>query len=403
MRLHLALAFALTVGSAGAQSQTIFIRAEKVMTVSEAGAVGPAVIVVRDGKITSVDPDSGESPPARAVLLSAKVVTPGLIDARTTLGLSGLIPVDDDRDEVSGPNQAHLRAIDAFNLREPMLEHALRSGVTLVQTGPGAANAIGGQAGIFKTHGSSTEEVTVRFPSGLVVVLTESAKMTYGKEGKFPTTRMANVGLIRQALVDAERYGKLRAGDDPPPRDLAKEALALVLDKEIPALISAERVDEIATARRLAEEFGLEWALVGASAAHLVLEHLAEASVPVLLGPPGKYLYKDDAPNTTLSLPADMARRGIPFALVSGDDEAAPHITLVELAHRAVRSGLSPERALRAITIEAARILRIDGRVGSVEAGKDADLVLYDGDPFAYATRVEAVLVNGQVAYRRKD
>ncbi len=179
--------------------------------------------------------------------------------------------------------------------------------------------------------------------------------------------------------------------------------MALVLDRQIPALISAERVDEIATACRLAEEFGWDWALVGASAAQLVLDHLAEASVPVLLGPPGNYLYKDDAPDATLSLSADMARRGIPFALVSGDDESAPHVTLVERAQRAVRSGLSPERALRAITIDAARIMRIDNRVGSVEAGKDADLVLYDGDPFSYATRVEAVLVNGKVAYRRRD
>jgi imidazolonepropionase-like amidohydrolase len=397
------LFLAFAVGSVGAQSQTTIIKAQKIMTAGDAGTVGPALIVVRDGKITSVDLDSGESQPAGAQVLSAKVVTPGLIDARTTLGLSGLIPVDDDRDEVSGPNQAHLRAIDAFNLREPMLEHALRSGVTLVQTGPGTANSMGGQAGLFKTHGSSTEKVTVRFPSGLVVALTESAKMTYGKERKFPTTRMANVGLIRQAFVDAERYDKLRAGDDPPPRDLSKEALALVLNKQIPVLISAERVDEIATARRLAEEFGWVWALVGASAAHLVLEHLAEASVPVLLGPPGNYAYKDDASETTLSLPADMARRGIPFALVSGDDEAAPHVTLVERAQRAVRNGLSAERALRAITIDAARILRIDDRVGSVEAGKDADLVLYDGDPFSYATRVEAVLVNGKVAYQRRD
>jgi imidazolonepropionase-like amidohydrolase len=402
VRTVLGFALALVLGNAGTQSETIVIRAEKVLSAGETGTIGPTVIAIRDGKITSVARDSGDTPTG-VVILSAKVVTPGLIDARTTLGLSGLIPADDDRDEVSGPNQAHLRAIDAYNLREPMLEHALRSGITLVQTGPGTANSIGGQTGIFKTHGSTTEEVTVRFPSGLVLALTESAKMTYGKERKFPTTRMANVGLIRQAFVDAERYEKMKAGDDPPSRDLSKEALAAVLNKEIPALISAERVDEIATARRLAEEFGMDWALVGASAAHLLLEHLAEASVPVLLGPPGTYVYKEGAEDTTLSLPVDMARRGIPFALVSGDDEAAPHVSLVERAQRAVRNGLSSDRALRAITIDAARILRVDDRVGSVEKGKDADLVLYDGDPFSYTTRIEAVLVNGKVAYRRRD
>ncbi len=154
VRTVCSLLLALAFGSAGVQSQTIVIRAEKILSATEADPVGPAVIVVREGKISSVDPDSGGPTPTGAMLLSAKVVTPGLIDARTTLGLSGLIPVDDDRDEVSGPNQAHLRAIDAYNLREPMLEHALQSGVTLVQTGPGTANSIGGQTGIFKTHGS---------------------------------------------------------------------------------------------------------------------------------------------------------------------------------------------------------------------------------------------------------
>jgi imidazolonepropionase-like amidohydrolase len=373
------------------------------MTAGEAGTIGPALIVLRDGKIASVVPGSADPPSTGAVVLSAEVVTPGFVDARTTLGLSGLIPADDDRDEVSGPNQAHLRAIDAFNLLEPMLLHALRSGVTLIQSGPGTANSIGGQAGIFKTYGSSTEDVTVRFPSGLVLALTESAKMTYGKERKFPTTRMANVGLIRQAFVDAERYDKMRADDEPPPRDLSKEALALVLEREIPALISAERVDEIATARRIAEEFGWDWVLVGASSAQLVLDHLAEASVPVLLGPPGDYVYDKDAPSVTLSLPAELSRRNMRFALVSGDDEAAPHVTLFERARRAVRHGLSPDRALRAITIDAAGILQIDKHVGSVEKGKDADLVLFSGDPFALSSRIEAVLVNGKIAYQQRD
>jgi len=370
------------------------------MTSAEQGTVGPSVIVVRDGKIAFIGSEAPRDLPADAIKLEAAVVTPGLIDARTTLGLSGLITADDDRDELGGPNQAHLRAIDAFNLREPMLVHALRSGVTVVQSGPGKANSIGGQAGIFKTHASFTKEATLRFPSGVVFSLTESAKTTYGKDSKFPSTRMANVGLIRQALVDGEHYARSLEGEEPPDRDLTKEALALVLEKKVPALISAERVDEIATAMRIAAEFGLQWALVGATDLHLLMDRIAGASAPVLLGPPGDALFETD-PNNFLMVPAGLRKRNVPFALVSGDDESAPRVSLIEQARRAVRGGLSVDEALAAITIEPARILGIDHQVGSVEVGKDADLVVYDGDPFSYATRVVAVLVDGAVVYQR--
>jgi imidazolonepropionase-like amidohydrolase len=282
-----------------------------------------------------------------------------------------------------------------------MLEHALRSGVTVVQSGPGKANSIGGQAGIFKTYASSTKQATLRFPSAVVFSLTESAKMTYGKDQKFPSTRMANVGLIRQALVDAEHYAQSLAGEDPPDRDLKNEALAWVLEKKVPALISAERVDEIATAMRIADEFGLEWTLVGATDLHLLMDHFAKASVAVLLGPPGDALFGSD-PNAFLEVPAGLRERTVPFALVSGDDESAPRVSLLEQARWAVRAGLSADEALAAITLSPAHILGIDNKVGSVDVGKDADLVLYDGDPFSYATQVVAVLVDGAVAHQRE-
>jgi imidazolonepropionase-like amidohydrolase len=212
---------------------------------------------------------------------------------------------------------------------------------------------------------------------------------------------MANVGLIRQALIDAEHYTQSMAGEKPPDRDLKKEALTLVLEKKVQALISAERVDEIATAIRIADEFELEWVLVGATDLHLLMDQIAKASVPVLLGPPGDAKFETD-PNTFSVVPAGLRKRMVPFALVSGDDESAPRVSLLEQARWAVRGGLEADDALAAITTEPARILGIDDRVGSVEVGKDADLVLYDGDPFSYATRVVAVLVDGAVAHQRQ-
>jgi imidazolonepropionase-like amidohydrolase len=317
------------------------------------------------------------------------------------LGLSGLIPAKEDRDEITGPDQAHLRAIDAFDLSDPMLEHALRSGVTSVQSGPGKANSIGGQAGIFKTHASSTEEATIRFPSAVVFSLTESAKMTYGKDREFPSTRMANVGLIRQAFVDAERYRKLTASDEPPDRDLKKEALSLVLAGQISALVSAERADEIATAMRLADEFGFHLMIVGGTHAHLLVDKLAGSPVPILLGPPGDAVFRAERAEEIVELPSRLIERQVPFALVSGDDERAPRLSLIERAQSAICGGLDQEQALKAITIHPARVLGIDDRVGSVETGKDADLVLYDGLPFSSTTKVVAVLIDGKIAYRQ--
>jgi imidazolonepropionase-like amidohydrolase len=165
MKTRTAFLVSLLLVTRAAAAQTIVIEAERVMTSTDRGTIGPSVIVVRDGKVALVASEAPGDLPTDAVRLEAEVVTAGLIDARTTLGLSGLIPADDDRDELGGPNQAHLRAIDAFNLREPMLTHALRSGVTVVLSGPGKANSIGGQAGVFKTFAPSTEKATLRFPA----------------------------------------------------------------------------------------------------------------------------------------------------------------------------------------------------------------------------------------------
>ena len=382
-------------------AQVTVIRAERLMTSAEDGIVGPRFLVVRGGRIASVTIQRPSGLPPAVQEFEAEFVTPGFIDARTTLGLSGLHPGDDDRDETSGPNQAHLRAVDAFDLSDPLVGHSLRNGTTTVQTGPGDANSIGGQAGIFKLHGESVAGTVVRFPSGVVFSLDESAKLTYGAARQFPSTRMANVGLIRQALVDADRYRDRRSGDDPPPRDLRKEALAKVLEREIPALVSAERADEIATALRLAGEFGFESLLVGATQVRVALPLVLEANVPVLLGPPGEAALRTETGDLLPQTASELGDRGIRFALVTGDDEGAAQSSLLVVARSAIRGGLTLEKALEAITISPARILGLDADLGSVEEGKVADLVLFDGDPGAASTRVAAVFVEGTAAYVR--
>ena len=382
-----------------ATTQPVVIKAERVLTGTAEGIVGPRFIVVGEGRIVSVTEHSPDGLPASALELHAAFAAPGFVDARTTLGLSGLHPDDDERDESSGPNQAHLRALDAFDLKDPLVESALRGGVTTVQSGPGAANSIGGQAGIFKLGAETVEGSLMRSPSALVFSLVEDAKLTYGRDRRFPSTRMANVGLIRQALLDAGRYRAQLRGERPPSRDLKKEALVMVLEGEVPALVSADRVDELATALRLAEEFGLRLVLVGAADAPVVLDRLAESGVAVLLGPPGFGAFPGESAGSQPGAPATLRNAGIPFALVTGGGEDSARWNLLELARSAVRGGLTLQEALEAITVAPARILGVDHEVGSIEPGKDGDLVLFDGDPLQAATRVTAVLVNGKAAY----
>jgi imidazolonepropionase-like amidohydrolase len=382
-------------------AQTTLIQADRVLTGPSDGVVGPRFIVLREGRISSVSAARPPGLPASVELVRAAFVAPGLIDARTTLGLSGLHPADDDRDETSGPNQAHLRAIDAFDPDDPMVAYALQGGVTTVQSGPGDANSIGGQAAIFKLGVGTVTEATVRAPSGVVFSLDESAKLTYGQANRYPSTRMANVGLIRQALLDAERYLGDAGGEKPPARELKKEALTLVLDREIPALVSAERADELATALRLAEEFGLDLRIVGGTEAGTLLDRLEGAGVPLLLGPPGESALGAGKGQALLETAARLEEQGIPFALVTGDDGDAARWSLMGWARAAVRGGLSPVDALEAITISPARILGLDRELGSIEVGKAGDLVLFDGDPMEAPTRVQSVYVAGRAVYVR--
>ena len=380
-------------------AQTTMIQAGRIMTSTADGIIGPSFSVIENGRIASVTLEQPSNLPPTTRVLHAAFVLPGFIDARTTLGLSGLHEADDDRDETSGPNQAHLRAIDAFDPSDPMVGHALRGGVTTVQTGPGDANSIGGQAGIFKLAAETVDAAVVRFPSAVVFSLDEYAKATYGATNGFPSTRMANVGLIRQALIDANRYRTESNGDEPPARSLKKEALSMVLEGGVPALISADRADELSTALRLGEEFGVSLTLVGATDAPVLLHRLAGSGVPVLLGPPGDAALRSADGGALIETAAKLREWEIPFALVTGDDENAPRVSLLDQARSAVRGGLTPTEAVEAITITPARILGLDESLGSIEEGKEADLVLFDGDPMDASTQVLVVLVGGSAVF----
>ncbi len=405
------LAGALALSAAPVWPQRLVVEGDVVHTMGPAGTLRPGVVLIDEGRIIEVGPVARVRVPRDWERLAAPVVTPGLIDAHSVVGLAGQynVPADQDEDEPTDPNQADLRAIDGFNPAEPLLDYLLRFGVTVIQSGPGRMNPIGGQAGVFKTSGRTVEEMTLRFPSAVVFTLGEAPKAAYRPKDKPPATRMATAALIRRALAEARAYDEKRreAGEPaeearkPPDRDLKKEALAAVVRGDVPALFTAHREDDILTALRIGREFGLKLLLDAATEGYLVRDEILNAGVPVIVHPTMQRLAGPETLNTTMENAALLAEVGIPIAIQSGFESYVPKTRVVTLeAAVAMANGLGPDRALAAITIDAARILGVDDRVGSLEPGKDGDVALFDGDPFEFTSHVQAVVMNGRVVAR---
>ena len=401
-------------------AQTIAVSGKTIHTVSQAGTIQDGVILIQDGRIAQVGPAAEVMIPSEAERFVAEVITPGFIDAHSVVGLSGWhnVLADQDQDELTAPNQAELRAIDGFNPADPLLAYLLRHGVTVIQAGPGHGNPIGGQAGIFKTAGTTVEAMTIRFPSAMIFTLGESPKKVYGKRKHTPMTRMGTAAFIRQALTDARVYvtqwqeyktQETDAVEKPeekkkkaPDRDLKKEALAAVVQGQFPVLITAHREDDILTALRIAQEFNLTLILDAATEGYLVAPEILQAGIPVIVHPTMQRIRSPETANTSLENAALLADAGIAIALQSGVEAYMPKTRLVLFeAAIAMVNGLGFERALRSITIDAARLLNIDKIVGSLDIGKDADLVLFDGNPFEYTSHIQAVILNGRTVYQR--
>ncbi len=383
------------------------ILAGRIHTVS-GEVINGGVVVVEDGKIKDVGPQGRVAIPAGIPVLRAAVVTPGLIDAHTVVGLAGAfnVPADQDQDERSGPNQADLRVLDGFNPNEPLLEFLRRNGVTVVHALPGRANVIAGQTAIFRTSGRTAESMALRSPAGILVNLGEAPKSTYS--GKLPTTRMGTAALLRTAFTQAKNHARKRAvksEDKAPPRNLQLEALGLALERKVPVIFAAHRSDDLTTALRIAREFNLDARLDLATEGYLIAEELAKAKVPVVAHPPMQRAGGSmETYHSQLCNAAVLADRKVPLAIGTGFEAYVPRTRVLRHeAAVAMVNGLGHERALAAITLGAARILGIDKERGSIEKGKVADLVLYDGDPFEHATHVTHTVSEGRVVYSRAE
>jgi len=365
--------------------------------------VHDGVVVWNDGRIVAVGgPDTPIPPDADRIDGSGGVLLPGFVDAHTHIGTleQGEGWAGDDHDESTSPVTAQLRAIDAVNPADAAFADAIAGGVLAVGVNPGSCNAIGGQSVALRTAGRTVDEMCLRSPAGMKSALGENPKKAYGDKGEFPMTRMGTAAVIRQALAQAAAdLARLRAGGDPvEPVDLGRRALMSVLSGELPWRQHVHRADDIATALRLADEFGYRLVIDHGTEAHLLADVLAERGVPVLLGPLLVGKVKVELRNAEFRNAALLARAGVELSLVT-DHPVIPIGQARVQAALAVREGLDPDVALRALTLNPARALGVDDRIGSIELGKDADLVLWDGDPLQVPSRVLAAFVRGRRVY----
>ena len=388
------LAFAVAVTLCASQTffAQIAVKGETVFTMA-GEPIKNGVVLVKDGKIQAVGAAAQVSIPSGYRVISAKVVTPGLIDAHSVVGLNGYLnqPTDQMALDGSGPIQPELRAFDSYNSREVLVQWLREFGVTTVHTGHQPSALVSGQTMVVKTAGNEVDDVMI-VPEAMIAVTLGGDGL--GGQGKSPGTRAKQIAMLRAELIKAQENAKKTER----PKDLRSVAWLSVIDRKVPLLITADKAQDIMSALRLAKEFNLRIVLDSVSEAQLVLKEIKESGFPIIVHPtmarPG-----GDSESLSMEDAAKIKAAGIPVALQSGYEGYVPktRVVLYE-AGMAAQNGLSQREALELITIDAAKILGLDNRIGSLAAGKDADIALYDGDPLEWTTHCVGTIVNGKVA-----
>ena len=331
------------------------------------------------------------------------LVLPGFIDAHCHVGIGEEIYrwEGEDFNEMTDPVTPDMRAIDGINPEDEGFRDARLGGITAVFSVPGSANVIGGTGVVMKTAGIIVDKMIVRDPAGLKIAFGENPKMIYGEQKKMPMTRMGTAALLRQALVDAQTYqDKLEQGkEDPdkiPERDLGLEVLVKVINREIPLRAHAHRADDIMTAVRIAREFNVDLVIEHCTEGHKIAKELAEMGYPAVVGPLMTNRSKVELKDKSFKTPGILAKAGVKVALMT-DHSVTPIEQLPLCAALACKAGMEIEDALRAITINPAEILGVSDRIGSLEVGKDADIVIWSEHPFIITSRPLYVIIDGEI------
>ena len=357
-------------------------------------------VVIREGRIAAVGGEAAPLPEEEILDVSGKRVYPGLVEAHCHLGLDnyGMGFEGHDYNEMNDMLACQMRAIDSFNPQDKAVAMALGGGVITVGTGPGSANVLGGTFMAVKTWGRCVDDMVVRTPVAMKCAFGENPKRCYKDKGD--STRMTTAAKLREMLFRTREYmeRKEAAGDDVlkrPAFDMKLEALIPVLRGEIPLKAHAHRADDICTAIRIAKEFGVKLTLEHCTEGHMIVEEVLRSGAPVAVGPTLTHAGKIEVENRTFATPGILAAAGCQVSIIT-DSPVIPQQYLPLCAGLAVKAGMDPFAALQAITINPAKHLGVADRVGSLEVGKDGDVVVTDGDIMVSDTHVEAVFVNGR-------
>lgn len=366
-----------------------------------------ASLLIVDGKIREIGENIDVPSDAEIIDASGKIVMPGIIDAHCHLGLwEDAIGFEGaDGNEMTHPVTPHLRAIDGINPMDRTFREAYEGGITCVASGPGSSNVLGGQFAVIKTYGERIDDMIVKDPVAIKCAFGENPKRIYNEKNQAPSTRMATAAILRETLYKVkEHMEKIEVAKDDgtkkPSYDIKLEALIPVLKRELPLKAHAHRADDIFTAIRIAKEFGLKMTLEHCTDGHLIADYIKAEGIDVVVGPSLTDRSKFELKNLTFETAGVLSKKGIKVAIMT-DHPEIPLQYLPMCAALAVKAGMDEEEALKAITINAAEILGIEDRVGSLREGKDADVVIWDGHPFELKSTVAYTIIEGKVVYQR--
>lgn len=382
----------------------IAIKNVTIHTMAEDEIIKNGVILIDNGKICNLG--SNIAIPENIEIIDGKngFLMPGIIDAHCHIGMweDGLGFEGSDGNETTDPVTPHLRAIDAINPVDKCFQEALEAGITTVATGPGSANVIGGTFATMKTYGKTIDDMVINECTAMKSAFGENPKRVYSGKKVTPSTRMATAAILRENLIKAKNYvekqeafknGNAKAPDF----DMKLEALAKVIRKEIPLKSHAHRADDILTAIRIAKEFDLDLSLEHCTEGHLITESLKDEHIKsIIIGPSLSDRSKVELKNLTFKTPMILNKAGIKVSIMT-DHPVIPLQYISLCAALAAREGMGEEEALRSITINPARAINADHRVGSIEIGKDADIIIYNGHPFDLRNTVKLVMIDGKV------
>jgi imidazolonepropionase-like amidohydrolase len=378
----------------------ILIRNGKILTMNDR-IYEMGDILIKGKKILDIGENLELPKDAEVIDAKGMWVMPGIVDAHCHIGMweDGIGFEGSDGNEATDPVTPELRAIDGINPEDHCFREARENGITTVVTGPGSANVIGGQFTALKTYGRRVDDMVIKEPLALKVAFGENPKWVYDGQKKAPSTRMATAAILRENLIKAQNYKrKLEQGEkDPdkmPDRDLKMEILVKVLNREIPLKAHAHRADDILTALRIAREFNVDITLDHCTEGHRISDFLLEEEAKVIVGPLFSERSKVELKNMTFKAPGILSKAGVKVAMMT-DHPVIPIQYLPVCAAIAVKEGMEEMEALKSITINAAEITGIADRVGSLEPGKDADIVIFDGHPLEFRTRAIWVFIDG--------